>query len=356
MNRARDGFTDMDWDKLKVFHAAAEAGSFTHAGEQLGLSQSAVSRQVSALEQELSVSLFHRHARGLILTEQGDLLFRTAHDVFMQLQAARAKLTDSRERPSGDLKITTTPGVGINWLIPRLGEFTALYPEIRISLIVTDEELDLSMREADVAIRTRKPTQPDLIQRKLFAMGFHAYCSPEYIKRFGTPRTLDELDAHRIITLSDGQVAPHLQNRNWLIEAGRNGSGPRETYFKVNNILGLVRACQQGLGIAALPDYLVRKQSPGAIVRRVRFDPARHLFRLSRRAENGGARAGVSRLRGEQGAALAVLTLLLQAPGHRMTDMRLARLPQGADAAHNVGTLSIGVTHLSPSSSGANAQ
>ncbi|MGY3105735.1 DNA-binding transcriptional LysR family regulator [Bradyrhizobium sp. LM6.9] len=261
MARTRDGFTDMDWDKLKVFHAAAEAGSFTHAGEQLGLSQSAVSRQVSALEQELSVSLFHRHARGLILTEQGDLLFRTAHDVFMQLQAARAKLTDSRERPSGDLKITTTPGVGINWLIPRLGEFTALYPEIRISLIVTDEELDLSMREADVAIRTRKPTQPDLIQRKLFAMGFHAYCSPDYIKRFGTPRTLEELDSHRIITLSDGTFAPHLQNRNWLVEAGRNGSGPREAYFRVNNILGLVRACQQGLGIAALPDYLIEEQS-----------------------------------------------------------------------------------------------
>ncbi len=261
MARTRDGFTDMDWDKLKVFHAAAEAGSFTHAGEQLGLSQSAVSRQVSALEQELSVSLFHRHARGLILTEQGDLLFRTAHDVFMQLQAARAKLTDSRERPSGDLKIQTPPALGINWLIPRLHEFTALYPEIRISMIVTDEELDLSMREADVAIRTRKPTQPDLIQRKLFSIGFHAYCSPEYIKRFGTPRTLDDLDAHRIIMLSDTQVQPHLQNRNWLIEAGRNGSGPREAYFKVNNILGLVRACQQGLGIAALPDYLVEENN-----------------------------------------------------------------------------------------------
>src|SRR5690349_5873524 len=261
MARTRDGFTDMDWDKLKVFHAAAEAGSFTHAGEQLGLSQSAVSRQVSALEQELSVSLFHRHARGLILTEQGDLLFRTAHDVFMQLQAARAKLTDSRERPSGDLKITTPPALGINWLIPRLDEFTALYPDIRISLIVTDEELDLSMREADVAIRARKPTQPDLIQRKLFSIGFHAYCSPEYIKRFGTPRTIDELDSHRIIVLGDSQVPAHLSNRNWLIEAGRNGSGPREAYFKVNNILGLVRACQQGLGIAALPDYLVEERS-----------------------------------------------------------------------------------------------
>jgi len=218
MARTRDGFTDMDWDKLKVFHAAAEAGSFTHAGEQLGLSQSAVSRQVSALEQELSVSLFHRHARGLILTEQGDLLFRTAHDVFMQLQAARAKLTDSRERPSGDLKIQTPPALGINWLIPRLGEFTALYPDIRITLIVSDEDLDLSMREADVAIRTRKPTQPDLIQRKLFSIGFHAYCSPEYIKRFGTPRTLDELDAHRIIMLkrftgSGASCEPQLADR-----------------------------------------------------------------------------------------------------------------------------------------------
>jgi DNA-binding transcriptional LysR family regulator len=257
MPRHRNGFVDMDWDKLKVFHAAAEAGSFTHAGEQLGLSQSAVSRQVSALEQELGVSLFHRHARGLILTEQGDLLFRTAHEVFMQLQAARAKLTDSRERPSGDLKVTTTPGVGINWLVPRLGEFTALYPEIRISLILTEQELDLSMREADIAIRTHKPTQPDLIQRKLFAMGFHAYCSTEYLKRFGTPRTLEELDGHRIILLSDTQAPGHIQNRSWLIEAGRNGSEPREPYFKVNNILGLFSACQQGLGIAALPDYLV---------------------------------------------------------------------------------------------------
>ncbi|EKS31157.1 MAG: LysR family transcriptional regulator [Afipia felis] len=257
MARSHDGLTDMDWDKLKVFHAAAEAGSFTHAGEQLGLSQSAVSRQVSALEQELSVSLFHRHARGLILTEQGDLLFRTAHDVFMQLQAARAKLTDSRERPSGELKVTTSPGLGINWLIPRLTEFTSLYPEIRLALTLTDEELDLSMREADVALRTRKPTQPDLIQRKLFSIGFHAYCSPDYAKKFGTPRTLEDLDNHRLIVLNAQNVPPHLQNRNWLIEAGRNGAGPREPFFKVNNVLGLVRACQQGIGIAALPDYLI---------------------------------------------------------------------------------------------------
>jgi DNA-binding transcriptional LysR family regulator len=248
----------MDWDKLKVFHAAAEAGSFTHAGEQLGLSQSAVSRQVSALEQELSVALFHRHARGLILTEQGELLYRTAHEVFMKLEAARAKLTDSRERPHGDLKVTTTVGIGIHWLTPRLGEFVDLFPDIRIQLITTDEELDLAMREADVAIRLRQPTQPDLIQRKLFSVRFHAYASPEYLKRFGTPRTIEDLDTHRVLLLG-GQIPSYLQPTRWLVEAGRESKGPRTPHLNINNVLGILRAAQRGLGIAMLPDYLVEE-------------------------------------------------------------------------------------------------
>ncbi len=249
----------MDWDKLKVFHAAAEAGSFTHAGEQLGLSQSAVSRQVSALEQELSVSLFHRHARGLILTEQGEMLYRTAHDVFMKLEAARAKLTDSREKPNGELKVTTTPGIGVHWLTPRLGEFNDLFPEIRITLLTTDEELDLAMREADVAIRMRQPTQPDLIQRKLFQVHFHAYASPEYLKRFGTPHALEDLDGHRIVMLGGSTVPVYLQNRNWLLEVGRNGKGARTPFLQINTVLGVLRACQRGLGVALLPDYLVEE-------------------------------------------------------------------------------------------------
>jgi DNA-binding transcriptional LysR family regulator len=248
----------MDWDKLKVFHAAAEAGSFTHAGERLGLSQSAVSRQVSSLESELSVSLFHRHARGLILTEQGELLYRTAHDVFMKLEAARTKLTDSRERPNGELKISTTPGIGVHWLTPRLGEFLELYPDIHIKLLVTEEELDLSMREADVGIRMRQPAQPDVIQRKLFSVHFHAFASPEYLKRFGTPKSLADLDNHRILLLDGGPVPPYLQqNRNWLAEVGRTGKSPRAPLVIINNILGLMKACERGMGIALLPDYLV---------------------------------------------------------------------------------------------------
>ena len=249
----------MDWDKLKVFHAAAEAGSFTHAGEQLGLSQSAVSRQVSALESELGVSLFHRHARGLILTEQGELLHRTAHEVFMKLEAARAKLTDTRERPNGELKVTTTPGIGVHWLTPRLAEFLDLYPDIRVTLITTEEELDLAMREADVAIRLRQPTQPDLIQRKLFSLHFHACASPEYLKRFGTPRSVEELDQHRIVALG-GMTPPWLQQSgNWLLTSGHNGGPPRVAWLSINNVLGVLRACQRGIGIAMLPDYLVEE-------------------------------------------------------------------------------------------------
>jgi DNA-binding transcriptional LysR family regulator len=251
----------MDWDKLKVFHAAAEAGSFTHAGEQLGLSQSAVSRQVSALEQELNVSLFHRHARGLILTEQGELLQQTAHEVFMKLEAARAKLTDTRERPNGELKVTTTPGIGVHWLTPRLGEFLDLYPDIRITLLTTEEELDLAMREADVAIRLRQPIQPDLIQRKLFSLHFHACASPEYLKRFGTPRSVEELDKHRLIVLG-GTVPPWLlQTGHWLLSEGHNGGPTRTPWLTINNVLGVLRACQRGIGIAMLPDYLVEESS-----------------------------------------------------------------------------------------------
>ncbi len=256
--QARERASIMDWDKLKVFHAAAEAGSFTHAGEQLGLSQSAVSRQVSALEQELSVPLFHRHARGLILTEQGDLLYRTAHEVFMKLEAARTKLTDSREKPNGELRVNTTQGIGVHWLTPRLGEFCDLYPDIRINLITGDEELDLAMREADVAIRLRQPVQPDLIQRKLFSMHFHAYASPEYLKRSGTPRSPQDLDHHRIMVLG-GNAPNYLQDVHWLTKLGREGKEPRVPWFVINNVLGLLRACQRGLGIAMLPDYLVEE-------------------------------------------------------------------------------------------------
>ena len=247
----------MDWDKLRIFHAAAAAGSFTHAADTLGLSQSAVSRQVSSLEQDLKVPLFHRHARGLVLTEQGELLYHTAQDVLMKLESAKIKLTDSKERPNGELKVTTTVGLGTAWLAPRLGEFLELYPDIQIKMILTDEELDLSMREADVGIRVRQPVQPDLIQRKLFQIKFHAFASSDYLKRHGSPKSATELDGHRILAFG-GRAPNYMQNVTWLSTAGRNGMAPRSFAMTINNISGLVAAVENGIGIAVLPDYLIR--------------------------------------------------------------------------------------------------
>jgi DNA-binding transcriptional LysR family regulator len=251
----------MDWDKLKVFHAAAEAGSFTHAGEVLGLSQSAVSRQISSLEGDLKAPLFHRHARGLILTEQGEMLFRTTQEVMLKLEAARTALTDSRERPNGELRVTTTVGLGANWLTPRIGEFLDLYPDIRLKLILTEEELDLTMREADVAVRLRQPDQGDLIQRRLFTVHFHVYASPDYLKRFGEPRTIEDIERHRIISFG-GPAGSFMREMNWLNQIDRDARDAREPIFEVNSIAAMKVAVEKGVGIAVLPDYLVGRDSP----------------------------------------------------------------------------------------------
>jgi len=219
-----------------------------------------VSRQVSALEQELGTPLFHRHARGLILTEEGELLMRTAQDVTMKLEAVRARLQDSRGQPGGVLRVTTTVGLGSTWLASRVNEFLDLYPAISLQLILDDTELDLTMRQADVAIRLRAPTQPDFIQRRLFTVHFHVYASPDYLKRFGQPKTAEDLDEHRIITF--GENAPtYLREMNRLAITGRDPSNPRTVVFSVNNLVAIKRAVERGLGIAVLPDYII---NPGS--------------------------------------------------------------------------------------------
>ncbi|MCW5715226.1 MAG: LysR family transcriptional regulator [Bauldia sp.] len=250
----------MDWDKLRVFHAAAHAGSFTKAGETLDMSQSAVSRQVSAIEQDLNVPLFHRHARGLMLTEQGELLYSAASEMQMKLESVQSRLQETRDRPSGTLRVTTTVGLGSTWLAERVHEFVELYPDISLQLILENEELDLSMRQADAAIRLQKPSQPDLIQRKLFTVHYHIYASPEYLERFGEPKTVEDLDNHRIVTFGV-PVPQYLRHLNWLEVAGRNRGTPRRPALLINNVFAIHNAVRRGAGIAALPDYLFDKDS-----------------------------------------------------------------------------------------------
>lgn len=248
----------LDWDKLRIFHAAAEAGSFTHAAEKLHLSQSAISRQVSSLEMDIGAKLFHRHARGLILSEQGEILYQTAHEVLMKLEAVKNQLTETRERPTGKLRVTTTVGLGQAWLTEKVQEFQALYPDVQVQLLLDNEELDVNMRQADCAIRLRQPQQPDLIQRRMFTVHFHIYAAPSYLARHGEPKTLEDLDNHRIITF--GEPAPnYLRDVNWLEQAGRTPDNPRIAQLQVNNLPAIRRATINGAGISLLPDYMINR-------------------------------------------------------------------------------------------------
>ena len=246
----------MDWDKLRIFHAVARAESFTHAGEALNLSPSAISRQISALEESLNTPLFHRHARGLKLTEQGEELYKTVKGVFNKLTDVESRIAESREQPTGPLKVTTTVAFGSIWLTPRIRDFITAYPDIELSVQLSDTDLDLSMREADVAIRMMPPSQPDLVQRHMMDMHYHVYAAPDYLKKHGLPKGPGDLDRHKVIVYGE-DAKPPVDNLNWLLTIGTDV--PRKPILRLNSIYGIFRAVQSGLGIAALPDYMSRE-------------------------------------------------------------------------------------------------
>ncbi len=243
----------MDWDKLRIFHAVADAGSLTHAGEALNLSQSAVSRQIRGLEESLAVILFHRHARGLILTEQGELLFEATKQMSKRLDTAAARIRDSEEGIYGELRVTTTTGFGTLWLAPRLSRLYDRYPHLKIDLILEERVLDLPMREADIAIRMKEPSQADLIRRRLMDVRMRFFASESYVAQHGNPGSKDELIQHRLISQS---TSSHQ------VSAGVNFMAPylsaeHSSHLMMNNYFGILQAVLNNLGIGALPDYVV---------------------------------------------------------------------------------------------------
>lgn len=246
----------VDWDRLRVFHAVVEAGSFTKAGKRLQLSQSAVSRQICSLEESLTVPLFYRHARGLVLTEQGETFFRAVQEMESQLTQGLSRISESRAQPEGPLKITTTVTFGSSWLTSRITRFHQQYPDISVSLILVDSpELDLFSRQADVAIRFAEQTNSKVIQRRLMTSRYHLFASPDYLRKHGTPKEAKDLDNHELIVYGNDVEAP-LKNLDWILELGCEPGKVRRPALRVNSVYGIYRAVKSGLGIAALPYYI----------------------------------------------------------------------------------------------------
>ncbi|MGX0902033.1 DNA-binding transcriptional LysR family regulator [Roseovarius sp. MBR-79] len=242
----------MDWDKLRIFHAVADAGSLTHAGDALHLSQSAVSRQIRALEDSLNTTLFHRHARGLILTEQGELLFDATRAMMKRLDAATARIRDSEEEVFGELRVTTTTGFGTLWMVPRLPKLYAKYPDLKIDLMLEERVLDLPMREADVAIRMKEPSQADLIRKRLMSVHMCLFASRSYVDSHGAPDTPEALSAHRLICQNprSAQVGAGATLVSELM------TNDISSLLTVNNYFGVLQGVLHDLGIGVLPDYL----------------------------------------------------------------------------------------------------
>ena len=246
----------MDWDKLKIFHAVAEAGSFTSATVILNLSQSAISRQIQSLEEDLKVKLFERHARGLTLTENGEYVYKTAHEVISKLKEVETTLGDQKHKPTGKLTITTVRSFGTHWLTPRIQEFMELNPEIEVELIFDDKELDLSTRQADIGIFMRRPKQLNYIQKKLIDINYHVYGSTKYLEKYGYPKTINDLNKHKFISYGRGNPSP-VYNPDWALKLGMHDGKKRKSIMRVNSVMGLLLAVESGVGLAALPEYLV---------------------------------------------------------------------------------------------------
>lgn len=246
----------MDWDKLRIFHAVANAGSLTHSSQTLNLSQSAVSRQIKALETELQAPLFHRHARGLILTEQGEKLFDVTSTMDKHVQAAHVRIKETNTDVQGELRITTTVGFGTIWLAPRLDSFMNAHPGLSVDLILTERVLDLPMREADIAIRMRLPVQADLIRRPIMNIRLGIYATQAYLDAHAPICTLSDIVQHRLIAYSPSipQSEPVMP---WIQQLVQTKMQPT---LSVNNYYGVLQAACHSVGVSILPSYMAKTQ------------------------------------------------------------------------------------------------
>lgn len=249
--------SSMDWDKLRIFHTVAKSGSFTAAGETLNLSQSAISRQIAQLEESLGVSLFHRHARGLLLTEQGEILQKATNEITSKLAMLEGRLTDTRKLPEGPLVVTVSNFIGSTWLAPHLANFMNSYPSIQLTVLYDDRILNLGMREADAAIRLHKPTQPELVYKHLADIHFHLCASKYYLEQNGRPRTTADLAKHRLISFPYNITSP-IQNPNWLFEIAQTNTEKNYNLAMLNSMYAIQKAVESHGGVAALPDYIIK--------------------------------------------------------------------------------------------------
>jgi DNA-binding transcriptional LysR family regulator len=198
-----------DWADIRLFLAVLDQGSLVGAAEALGLTQPTVGRRLSAMEERFGTPLFARAGRRMQLTDAGAGIVESARRMEREMLAIGLSLEAHSTELCGEVCISATEGTGTEWLTPVLHDFHQLYPQIVIKVQIENRAVDLLQREADLALRLGRPTQPSLIARHLVDVGFGLYASPGYLEKRGTPTSLEDLADHDMVGLdaSDGRMA-----------------------------------------------------------------------------------------------------------------------------------------------------
>jgi len=242
----------MDLDKLRIFYYIAKAGSLNRAAEDLNVSQPSLTRSMQVLEHSLKTKLFMRHPKGLTLTHEGEIWFDHAKRAIAELETARALVEEDSKIVKGNLKITTTFGFASTVLFPYLTEFLKTYPNVNLSLICDDTNLDLYKRGADVAIGPRWLHDPTITQTYLTTRKLNIYASAKYLEEYGEPKTPQDLDNHKLIVFSlPNDYLPYSITK-WLLTVGASPGIIRTPYMTVNSTECLFQAASQDLGLIAL--------------------------------------------------------------------------------------------------------
>lgn len=243
----------MNLELLKRFHSVAEEGTLGKASKKLNVASTALTKSIQDFEHELKTKLFDRVPKGMRLTPQGERLYAFSKNFLAQADSFEKAFHEKDDEISGEFKIATTPHFGSEWLIPRLKRFLIRHPHVKIKMILKQLK-DISVEEVDIAICSAIPRAPHLIQKYLFTSNIRLFASQDYLKKFGIPQTVDDLDHHRLITYG-GNVHNPYGNTSWVLNLGKElGELSRESFIEVDSLHGLISCARLGLGIIEAPD------------------------------------------------------------------------------------------------------
>jgi DNA-binding transcriptional LysR family regulator len=238
---------------MRVFAQVVESKSFSAAAEKLRMSKSLVSRYVSALEKALAVKLLNRSTRKLSLTDAGAQFYEHCARIVQEAELAEQALTRTQAEPAGLVKVTATPAFAVRHVLPALADFYKKYPKIRVQISCSNRSVDLGETGFDLGIRVAFNPAPNLVARKLAANRSVLCAAPAYIKRYGTPKRIEDLGKHECV-----MFPPLAPKGVWTFRRDkRKFSVPVTGAFETDEMDAVHAAITAGLGVGFLPVYMV---------------------------------------------------------------------------------------------------